>query len=81
MRILKLFSLSIIVLPLVAVLSCGNSNKVQSTETADKEVIPVPVFNADSAYAYVKAQTDFGPRVPNTKAHVDCGNYLKGTVG
>lgn len=24
----------------------------------------------------MKAQVDFGPRVPNTKAHVDCGNYL-----
>lgn len=76
MRIMKLFSLSIIVLPLIAVLSCGNSHKVQTTETINKEIIPVPVFNADSAYAYVKAQTDFGPRVPNTKAHTDCGNYL-----
>ena len=25
---------------------------------------------------YVKNQVDFGPRVPNTKGHVACGNYL-----
>lgn len=36
----------------------------------------VPVFNADSAYEYVKAQCAFGPRVPNTTAHVKCGDYL-----
>ena len=24
----------------------------------------------------MKAQVDFGPRVPNTKAHAECGNYL-----
>ena len=34
------------------------------------------MFNADSAYAFVKAQIDFGPRVPNTAAHVACGDYL-----
>lgn len=36
----------------------------------------VPQFDADSAYLYVKNQVDFGPRVPNTKGHVACGNYL-----
>ena len=36
----------------------------------------VPQFDADSAYLYVKNQVDFGPRVPNTKEHVACGNYL-----
>lgn len=35
-----------------------------------------PQFDADSAYLYVKNQVDFGPRVPNTKEHVACGNYL-----
>jgi glutaminyl-peptide cyclotransferase len=36
----------------------------------------VPAFNADSAYAYTAKQVAFGPRVPNTPAHVACGNYL-----
>ena len=35
-----------------------------------------PVFDADSAYAYVARQVAFGPRVPNTQAHRDCADYL-----
>lgn len=35
-----------------------------------------PDFNPDSALAYTKAQVDFGPRIPSTKAHTDCANYL-----
>ena len=31
--------------------------------------VPVPAFNADSAFVFVKKQVDFGPRVPNTEAH------------
>lgn len=62
---------------LFTVLSCGNSNNrsEQTTET-EKEVIKAPSFNADSAYLYIQAQADFGPRVPNTQAHQACGNYL-----
>ena len=33
-------------------------------------------FNADSAYAFVNKQMSFGPRVPNSKEHVACGDYL-----
>ncbi|MFC7666869.1 M28 family peptidase [Hymenobacter humi] len=35
-----------------------------------------PVFNADSAYAFTAKQVAFGPRVPNSKAHVATGNWL-----
>lgn len=45
-----------------------------TTETVS---ITVPVFNADSAYRFVKVQTDFGPRVPGTKAHAECAVWLK----
>lgn len=38
--------------------------------------IQIPVFNADSAFVFVKAQTDFGPRVPNTNAHEQCAVWL-----
>ena len=38
--------------------------------------IEVPDFNADSAYGFVKAQCDFGPRTPNTKAHDACASFL-----
>lgn len=33
-------------------------------------------FNADSAYAFINKQMSFGFRVPNTKEHVACGDYL-----
>ena len=54
----------------------------KATETADSGVpaearLPkAPVFNADSAYAFTAKQVAFGPRVPNSKAHVATGNWL-----
>lgn len=38
--------------------------------------VSTPVFNADSAYLFVKKQVDFGPRVPNTDAHRKCAAWL-----
>ena len=38
--------------------------------------IPVPAFQADSAYAYVARQVAFGPRIPGTAAHEACGAWL-----
>ncbi|WP_321478649.1 M28 family peptidase [uncultured Bacteroides sp.] len=61
---------------LLTISACGTNNKsAGKTEEKTAKVI-APKFNADSAYQYVKAQVDFGPRVPNTSAHVACGNYL-----
>lgn len=58
-------------------MSCGTNNSRTSTQQTEMtQVIKVPVFDADSAYQYMKAQVDFGPRVPNTKQHVACGEYL-----
>jgi hypothetical protein len=45
-----------------------------------EEQVAVPDFNADSAYQYVKAQVEFGPRVPNTEAHRECARYLAGKM-
>jgi len=39
--------------------------------------IPGPEFNADSAYAFTKAQVDFGPRVPGSPEHEKCAAWLK----
>ena len=36
----------------------------------------IPVFNEDSAYQNIVQQLSFGPRVPNTAAHKNCGLYL-----
>ncbi|MEM9886902.1 MAG: M28 family peptidase [Bacteroidota bacterium] len=46
----------------------NNQSKELLKETIAKEV-KIPRFDRDSAFAYVKKQTEFGPRVPNTEAH------------
>jgi len=55
--------------------SCGGS-KTKVTENNNVITVKAPVFNADSAYFFVKAQVDFGPRTPNSKGHSLCGKYL-----
>jgi hypothetical protein len=49
----------------VMVYSCGGSEEpgTKQTKEPDREV-KVPGFNADSAYAYIAEQVEFGPRVP-----------------
>lgn len=37
---------------------------------------PPPLFNGDSAYAFVAKQVAFGPRVPGTPEHRACGDWL-----
>lgn len=37
---------------------------------------PLVDFDADSAYAYVARQVEFGPRIPNTEAHRKAGDWL-----
>ncbi len=54
--------------------SCGK--KSDSTEK-NTTLIDVPRFNSDSAYAYVKQQVDFGPRVPNSEAHRSTAAWLE----
>lgn len=50
----------------------------KTTETTAPEVVikPYPAFNADSAYAFVQKQVDFGPRVPGTKGHADTKAWM-----
>jgi Predicted aminopeptidases len=57
--------------------SCSSANRSANTENAQNDTLTKVIdFNADSAYSYVKAQCDFGPRVPNTKAHSRTADYL-----
>lgn len=59
------FIISAICVALMLV-SCG---KKQTTAAR-------PAFHSDSAYAYIEKQMSFGPRVPNSKAHMDCAVWL-----
>ncbi|MEK6616192.1 MAG: M28 family peptidase [Bacteroidota bacterium] len=61
--------------------SCSNDttqdDTTHSTTDNNKSSLPpAPKFNEDSAYAFVKAQVDFGPRVPGTTSHAKCAEYL-----
>jgi Peptidase family M28 len=51
------------------------NNNGQPTSN-DKPVVQAPEFSADSAFAFVKKQVDFGPRVPNSKPAKACGDWL-----
>lgn len=42
--------------------------------------VAVPAFVADSAYYYIERQVGFGPRVPNTEAHRQAGQWLTETM-
>ena len=77
MKILK--HIIAFVIPAVALLGCsaskGNADSSDSTQPDSIQQNMIE-FNQDSALAFVKAQCDFGPRVPNTDAHRRCGEYL-----
>ena len=47
------------------------------TACAKKQVVADrPAFSSDSAYAYIEKQMAFGPRVPNSAAHMQCAVWL-----
>ena len=52
----------------VGLLACSKQVKNVSVER--------PAFSGDSAYAFVEHQLSFGPRVPNSKGHMDCSVWL-----
>ena len=73
----KFLSCTLILIYTASVTACGSRNGDTSIGREEPAVnVQIPAFNADSAYSYVEAQVRFGPRVPNTKAHKDCGDYL-----
>lgn len=80
-------STTLSVISLVFLLSCGNgqrsSSNSRSFDASEAEMlnVEVPTFNKDSAYYYVEKQVSFGPRVPNTQAHRECGDWLHETLG
>lgn len=56
----------IVLLSLVLLSACSKKQAVVSR----------PDFSADSAYAYIERQMAFGPRVPNSAAHMQCAVWL-----
>jgi hypothetical protein len=75
---MKIQRFLIILIPIILISgSCNNSTRNQKAgNEKQEETIKISPFNADSAYAYVKDQVDFGPRVNNTSAHEKCADFL-----
>lgn len=74
------YFLNVFVFAIALLLASCHNETVATKETikpnTEVKNIPTPDFNADSAYALVKAQVDFGPRIPGTKPHENCAEYL-----
>ena len=84
MELLGRFKNKLIVLSgitsVLLITSCSNETEQPTENIVQPKVevkkTPTPNFNADSAYSFVQAQIDFGPRVPGTPAHAKCADYL-----
>ena len=61
---------------LILVFACKSSDTVNTEDDKPARVVAVPDFNADSAYSFVQEQVDFGPRIPNTGAHMAAGDQI-----
>lgn len=63
--------------------ACNNQRSQTESSVTEKaspsDSLLSPSFNADSAYAYVKKQVDFGPRIPGSMAHANCAVWLEKT--
>jgi len=78
MKLLKKITL----FSLAAVLFACEENKpkehvVTEVPKDPKQHVTPPDFNADSAFVYIKAQADMGPRVPGSKAHDNAVAYYE----
>lgn len=61
-----------------ALISCSCSKPAAHAERVEEthQHADIPVFSADSAYANVARQVDFGPRIARSEAHDRCGAWL-----
>jgi hypothetical protein len=55
-----------------ALVGCKQSGSSEETSTSTETVklVNAPSFSADTAYNYIVKQVKFGPRIPNSAAHV-----------
>ena len=61
------------------IVSCSKkpaSQNQESPQLQKNSAMNLPVFDGKKAYDYLTAQTNFGPRNPNSLAHTKCQEYL-----
>ena len=74
MQISQLKSIGLAIMVALTLTAC-QPNPTAADNNAAAATIPVPAFNADSAYAFTQMQVDFGPRVTGSDAHRKCGDW------
>lgn len=62
---------------LIVMFSCGKKTDEVQESSGSVDFKPAPPFNADSSYAFIQKQVDFGPRIPNTPEHKAAGEWLQ----
>ncbi len=77
----KLKALALVAVGTFTIFGCDSSEKSstqQTTDAVEEEIthVKAPEFNPDTAYALIAKQVAFGPRVPNTAAHVATGDWI-----
>lgn len=68
------------VFAMLLLLAACSGEKTTETKTETVEFKPYPDFQADSAFAFVKKQVDFGPRVPGTPGHAATKAWIQETL-
>jgi glutaminyl-peptide cyclotransferase len=73
---------SLLALCLLASCTGDRSNEVQQSSKAARppQVFSAPDFSGKEAFGYLTAQTNFGPRNPNSVGHRNCLDYLVGEL-
>ena len=64
---------------IIALVGCKAQKQASDSNSASDSATATAVvdFNGNNAYNLVKAQCDFGPRVPGTTAHSKCAEWLE----
>ncbi len=64
---------------IIALVGCKAQKQASDSNSASDSATATAVvdFNGNNAYNLVKAQCDFGPRVPGTPAHSKCAEWLE----
>ena len=60
--------------------SCHTKSGRTETQVNQETLQSAVIFNADSAYNFIKQQLDCGPRVPGTPGHRACADLIVNTL-
>lgn len=65
-----------VVVAIMSMGACGCSKPAANAAPSDVQGPDVPMFSADSAFAFVARQVEFGPRVAGSEAHEACAGWI-----